>query len=133
MSSLLVLDPVKPEDGLDYIFAYMTGAYGNIFLRNWEGVDIKIIRQVWAKELGDYLKSKEILDYGLRRLPMDRPPSAMAFRELCRESPDIIDIQTAPGINRLASKVGEPPCRATESFPVYRTRVIEAAKQKGLL
>lgn len=133
MSSLLVLDPVRPEDGLDYVFAYMTGAYGNLFLRNWEGVDIKIMRQVWAKELGDYLKSKEILDFGLRRLPNDRPPSAMAFRDLCRDSPDIIDVETASGINRLAKRVDELPIRATETFPMYKNRVIQAAKQKGLL
>lgn len=133
MSNLLVLDPVKPEDGLDYIFAYMTGAYGNAFLRNWEGVDPTIIRQVWTKELGDYLKSKEILEYGLQRLPEDRPPSAMAFRELCRKSPDIIDIRTMPGVARLAAKLGELPCRSDEMFGAFQRRVVAVAKERGLL
>lgn len=133
MSNLLVLDPTPPEDGLAYIFAYMSGAYGNTFLSMWSHVDPDMVKQVWMNELGSYLKSKAILDHALKNLPPDFPPSAVAFRNLCKTSPDIIDLQTRPGVERLAEKVGMPRWTEREAFHVYRRKVIGAAQERGLL
>lgn len=133
MSSLLVLEPTPPEDGLAYIFAYMSGVYGNTFLSMWSHVDPEMVKQVWMKELGSYLKSKAILDHALKSLPPDFPPSAVAFRNLCKTSPDVIDLQTRPGVDRLAAKMGMPPWAQRESFETYQRKVVAAAKERGLM
>ena len=133
MSNLLVLDPTPPEDGLKYIFAYMSGVYGNAFLNMWSNVDPDMVKHVWMKELGSYLKSKAILDHALRNLPPDFPPSAVAFRNLCKTSPDIIDIRTMPGVQRLAEKLGQLPYRSDETFQKFQGRIVAVAKERGLL
>jgi hypothetical protein len=133
MSNYLVIDPVKPEDGLDYIFVYMSAAYGNSFIRQWEGVDSNMVRQVWTKTVGEFLKSKPILDHALNNLPPDFPPSAMAFAELCRKSPDTMDISTLAGINKLADKLQLPRWNDRGRWHEYRQQIIETAKQRGLL
>lgn len=133
MSNFLVLNPVEPDDGLDYLFAYMGAVYGSRFLKNWEGTNLDLVRQVWKKELGPYLKSKEILDFALSHLPADFPPSAIGFKELCKKSPDVIDLDTRTGIERLAYKMNYGEWNQMEIFTDYRSKVIKKAKEEGLL
>lgn len=133
MSNLLIFKPNESNDGLDYVFAYMTGIYGSAFARQWEDVDSDMVRKVWSKVLGDYLKSKEILDYALNNLPSERPPSALAFRDLCAKSPDVIDISTLGGVNKLAYKLEHPPWSGRGRWEDYKRQIIELAKQRGLL
>lgn len=133
MSNFLVTDPVEPSDGLNYIFAYMSAAYGNQFIRAFEGVKLEMVRTVWQKELGQYLQSKAVLDHALSNLPKDFPPSVFRFRELCKQSPDVCDLDTRTGVEMLAQKLGMTTWNQIEQFPAYRERVLTKAKKEGLL
>jgi hypothetical protein len=89
MSNYLETDFCAPEEGLDYIFAYMQGVYGASFTRHWEQVDPELVRSVWQKELGRFLTYRPLLDYALAQLPPAMPPSAIAFRNTCNAGPAI--------------------------------------------
>jgi len=89
MSNYLETDFFAPEEGLDYIFAYMQGVYGASFTRHWEQVDPELVRSVWQKELGRFLTYRPLLDYALAQLPPAMPPSAIAFRNTCNAGPAI--------------------------------------------
>lgn len=75
------------ENGLDYVFAYMGAIYGASFNRQWEGMDLSLVRQVWLETLGGFLTYKPTLDYALKRMNPDFPPSALKFRDLCNAGP----------------------------------------------
>jgi hypothetical protein len=89
MSSYLESDFCDPQEGLDYIFGYMSGVYGATFTRHFERVDPDLVRGVWLKELGKFLVYKPSLDYALAHLPATNPPSAITFRNLCNAGPSI--------------------------------------------
>lgn len=89
MSNYLETDFCTPEEGLDYIFGYMSAVYGGTFTRNWEQVEPEFVRQVWRKELGLFLTYKPSLEHALSRLPPVMPPSAIAFRNTCNGGPEI--------------------------------------------
>ena len=79
------------DQGLDYIFARMGAIYGAVFTRHWESVDPALVRQVWAEECGRMLTYRPKLDYALRCMNQDRPPSALAFKNLLNSGPAIPD------------------------------------------
>lgn len=89
MSSYSESDFCDPDEGLDYIFGYMSGVYGSAFTRHWERVDPELVRSVWRRELGRFLTYKPSLDHGLSHLPANMPPSAIAFRGYCNGGPSI--------------------------------------------
>ena len=133
MSNLLIINPTLPEDGLDYVFAKMGAIYGASFNRQFEGMNPDFVRQVWSEELGEFLKSKKILDHAFRQMDGDYPPSAIRFRQLCRSSEDIYDMTTLLGINRLANELEMPGWDQMEQWSIYRQKVINLAKKKGLI
>ena len=75
----------KKEEGLDYMFMIMSATYGSMFNRHWDGVDFDIVRQVWRKTLDEYLADKEVLDHALDVMNSTYIPSAIEFRNLCKE------------------------------------------------
>jgi hypothetical protein len=77
------------EDGLDYIFAVMGAIYGAGFKRHWEGMDLNIVRKVWADQVGKFLTYKPSMDYAIKRCSPDFPPSAIKFRDFCNSGPQI--------------------------------------------
>lgn len=89
MSNYLETDFCSPEQGLDYIFGYMSAIYGASFTRHWEQVEPELVRQVWQKELGRFLTYKPTLEHALAQLPPVMPPSAIAFRNSCNGGPEI--------------------------------------------
>lgn len=89
MSSYSEADFCDAEQGLDYVFGYMSGVYGAAFTRHWERVDPDLVRSVWKKEVGKFLTYKPSLDYALQHLPPNMPPSAIAFRNTCNAGPGI--------------------------------------------
>jgi hypothetical protein len=89
MSNYLETDFCTPEEGLDYIFAYMQAVYGASFTRHWEQVEPELVRSVWQKELGNFLTYRPSLEYALALLPPNMPPSAIAFRNACKAGPAI--------------------------------------------
>ena len=76
------------DSGFDYIFARMNAIYGAPFQRQWAETDPKAVRQTWKEILGKFLTYRPSMDYALHKLNPDFPPSALAFRDLCRMGPD---------------------------------------------
>lgn len=77
------------DEGLDYIFAKMAAIYGAAFYRNWDGSDPGMVRDTWKELLGRFLTYRPSMDYALRHLNADYPPSALAFREICQKGPAV--------------------------------------------
>jgi len=63
------------------------GIYGQAFNRNWDGMDLPVVRQIWKDQIGNFLTYKPSLDYAFTRLSGDFPPSAIKFREFCNAGP----------------------------------------------
>jgi hypothetical protein len=89
MSNYSKDDFVEADQGLDYVFVMLGGIYGQAFNRNWEGMDLEVVRQIWKDQLGRFLTYKPSLDYAFTRLNGDFPPSAIKFREFCNAGPAI--------------------------------------------
>lgn len=89
MSSYLETDFCQPDDGLDYIFVMMGAIYGASFNRHWDGMDLGVVRQVWKEKLGRFLTYKPSLDFAIDKLKGEFPPSAITFRDLCNQGPEI--------------------------------------------
>jgi hypothetical protein len=89
MSNYSETDFCTKDDGLDYIFAVMGATYGAAFNRHFEGMDLDLVRNVWANQLGNFLTYKPSLYHAIRLLPPDFPPSAVKFRDFCNSGPHI--------------------------------------------
>jgi len=89
MSNYSETDFCTKDDGLDYIFAVMGATYGAAFSRHFEGMDLGLVRTVWANTLGNFLTYKPSLHHAIRLLPPDFPPSAIKFRDFCNAGPQI--------------------------------------------
>jgi hypothetical protein len=99
MSNYLETDFCQAEEGLDYIFGRMSAIYGAAFLRHWEGVDHNLIRQEWANQLGRFLTYRPSMDFAIDKLNEEFVPSAIKFRNLCNQGPDI-PVKSLPQIER---------------------------------
>ena len=89
MSNYSKDDFVDVDQGLDYVFVMLGGIYGQAFNRNWEGMDLEVVRQIWKDQIGTFLTYKPSLDYAFGRLSGDFPPSAIKFRDFCNAGPNI--------------------------------------------
>jgi len=89
MSNYSEADFCNVDDGLDYIFAVMGATYGAAFNRHFEGMDLDLVRSVWADNLGNFLTYKPSLRHAIKLLPPDFPPSAVKFRDFCNSGPHI--------------------------------------------
>lgn len=76
-----------PSRWVDALFAKLTVTYGQEFLRRWEGVPMDTVKADWAAELAGYENRPEAIKYALGNLPLDKPPTVLQFRELCRRAP----------------------------------------------
>lgn len=72
-----------PDTWIDALFTKMLGMYGNKFSDMWRDTDIRVLKSVWANELGklnrDQLAAGANALYGL-----DWPPSLPQFIRLCK-------------------------------------------------
>ena len=84
-------DFCDPDSGFDYIFSKMNAIYGAMFANNWRDTDPALVRQVWKEECGVGLTYRPKMDYALRFMNPDRPPSALAFAKLLNDGPRIPD------------------------------------------
>ena len=91
MSNYLESDFCTVDDGLDYIFTVLPAIYGASFNRQWDEMDLGIVRKVWADQVGRFLTYKPSLDYAIKQCPADFPPSAIKFRNFCNSGPQIPD------------------------------------------
>ena len=76
-----------PLNWVDRIFTKLTLVYGRDFLSRWEGVEIGSVKTDWAHELASLGDWPEAIAYGLANLPVERPPTALQFRQICRSAP----------------------------------------------
>lgn len=84
-------DFCDPDTGFDYVFTKMNAIYGAMFANHWRDVDPMMIRQVWKDACDRGLTYRPKMDYALRYIDPERPPSALAFAKLLNEGPVIPD------------------------------------------
>ncbi len=107
---------------VDLVFAKCSLVYGRDFLGRWEGLDINEVKADWQRELAGL--GADMIKYGLQRLPKDRPPTVLQFREVCLGAPGMQN-EYVPRLP--APKVADDPvakARITEMMKQTRIRVI---------
>jgi len=82
MSNYSESDFCSVEDGLDYTFAVLGAIYGAGLSRHFEGMDLGIVRKVWADQVGRFLTYKPSIDYAIKRCSPDFPPRLLGWGEL---------------------------------------------------
>jgi hypothetical protein len=73
-----------PDSWIDKLFRKLSATYGQAFLRQYDGVPMDDVKANWAHELSCYQQTPQAISRGLDRLPSDRAPTVLQFRELCR-------------------------------------------------
>jgi hypothetical protein len=105
------------DSGFDYIFTKMNAIYGATFANHWRDIDPAIIRQAWMDECGRGLTYRPKMDYALKHMNPDRPPSALAFAKLLNDGPRIPD---------------KPNTMITKKPTVHEQIAAQEAKEKAL-
>ena len=102
-----------PASWVDELFTRLTVRYGAAFTRQYDGLDLKVVKADWAAVLSGC--SGQDIHYALQYLPEGLPPNSMQFRAIARRAP----APQAPRIEgpkanpervaELVGKVGKPP------------------------
>lgn len=71
---------------IDRLFDRLAATYGSAWVRQWDGVDAKAVKAMWAHELGWCEKSLEPIAWALENLP-DKCPNLIVFKNLCLQAP----------------------------------------------
>lgn len=71
---------------IDRLFDRLAATYGAAWVRQWDGVDAKAVKAMWAHELGWCEKSLEPIAWALENLP-DKCPNLIVFKNLCLQAP----------------------------------------------
>jgi hypothetical protein len=79
-------DFCQPAFGVKYIFAKMRIIYGKRFDSNWEGIEQNSINETWKILLGVYATYRPNLEFALANMDSKFIPSAIEFRDLCRDA-----------------------------------------------
>ena len=74
-----------PASWIEALFGRLAVRYGGAFLRQYEGMDIALVKADWADFLAGF--SGDDIRYALDYLPERFPPNALEFRALCRKAP----------------------------------------------
>ena len=105
-----------PRQAIDRLFDRLYSIYGNQFTAkfsrvvNGQDVGIEMAKVGWAEELGGFSGNLDAIAYGLKHLPVEFPPNALQFVEICRKAPP-------PDVARLEHKRIEPnPEKAREAL-----------------
>lgn len=77
-----------PAHWVDQLFRKLSIRYGRQFMARWDGIDEADVKADWADVLGGFTARPDCIAYALENLPVDRPPTATQFRDLCRAKPD---------------------------------------------
>jgi hypothetical protein len=78
-----------PLDWTEKIFEKLSLRYGVAFLRQWEGMDIKAVKNDWCIMLGAYQEHPECLGWAMKNLPADGLKNVEQFAALCKAAPRI--------------------------------------------
>lgn len=108
-----MMQPQLPRAWVEKIFTRLQGVYGREFLGHYgtgmiDGVDpgIENAKQVWADELGGFVKFPEAIAYALEHLP-ERCPNAIKFKEICRNAPRKPEVEPAKLEHKLTPEQEE--------------------------
>lgn len=88
------------SDVIELIFGKLQVRYGAAWLRQWDGVDMALIKADWADELLGFADNLEPLRYALRHLP-ERCPNVAQFRAIANGCP-------LPEFRQLPAPVADP-------------------------
>lgn len=91
MPAYVETDFCKPDQGVKYIFAKMGIIYGSMFRSHWGDMDKQSVIDTWADILGRYATYRPSMDFALKHMDTKFIPSAIAFRDLCKEAGRIPD------------------------------------------
>jgi len=87
-------------DVVGAIFDKLAVRYGAAWLRQWDGVDMVLVRADWEDELSGFALNWEPLRYALRNLP-ERCPTVGEFRAIANRCPP-------PQFERLPAPAADP-------------------------
>lgn len=93
-------------DVIDAIFAKLAVRYGASWLRQWDGIDMNLVKSDWGSELVGFGENLEPLRYALRHLP-ERAPNVIQFRAIANQCP-------AAEFKRLPAPASDPAIVAEE-------------------
>jgi len=86
-------------DGLiELVFTKLQVRYGAAWLRQWEGVDMQMVKSDWMDELAGFERNPAPLLHALTILP-ERAPNVKQFRNLANQAP----LPVAPRLARPAA------------------------------
>ena len=71
---------------IDAIFAKLAVRYGAVWMRQWDGLDMNLVKSDWGSELSGFVTNLEPLRHALRHLP-ERCPNVAQFRTLANSCP----------------------------------------------
>lgn len=123
---------------INAIFDKLAVRYGAAWLRQWEGVDMNLVKSDWGMELNGFSSNLEPLRYALRHLP-ERCPNVSQFRALANSCPQP-EFRQLPAPKADAAKVAEEIAKQTglkQAINSHRddgkewARRIMAAVQRG--
>jgi hypothetical protein len=67
----------------------MMAIFGTPFNRHFDGIDPEFVRQEWKMQLGRFLTYRPSMDFAIAKLDGEFIPSAIKFRNLCNQGPQI--------------------------------------------
>ena len=85
---------------IDAIFAKLAVRYGAVWMRQWDGLDMNLVKSDWGSELSGFASNLEPLRYALRNLP-ERCPNVGQFRAIANCCP-------APAVALLEAPAANP-------------------------
>lgn len=109
-----------PSAWVENLFGRLTVRYGAAFMRQYEGLDVALVKADWADVL-DGVRGESI-GYALRYLP-NNPPNAQQFRDVCRRAPE-------PDAPRLPAP-DEPPERRQQVITMIRSTLVDSDKNES--
>lgn len=93
-------------DVIELIFGKLQVRYGAAWLRQWDGVDMNLVKSDWGSELVGFANNLEPLRYALRHLP-ERCPNVGQFRAIANGCP-------LPQFKQLPAPAADPAIVAEE-------------------
>lgn len=123
-----------PSPWVDRIFTKLAITYGQRFLGLYAGLDLQAVKDDWGHELRAYAQSPKAIAHALDSLPVDKPPTVLEFRALCRTAPQYVERQLeAPKVP--PEKVREAVASITRPAPKHDDRKwardLKAIEERG--
>lgn len=110
-----------PQSWADALIARLALRYGAAFMRQYGDADAALVKADWAEVLDGV--HGDAIAYALQHLPVERPPNALQFRELCLRAPP-------PAATRLPSPQSDaPPAQIRQLAAGMRQHSVSPAQQ----